>query len=187
MQIQHSSRNDSWRTPADIIDRARRVLQTIDLDPASDVEANERVQARRILTVNDDGLVSPWLVDRDAAPLTIWLNPPGGKRSNKSLTALFWERLMCFRDSGHLQDAIFMAFSLEALQTTQASGPGRRMIDFAFCVPKRRIAFDHPNDTSKRAPSHSNAIIYVPSKRNRTGLFLEEFREVGGCGNVGTI
>jgi len=80
-----------------------------------------------------------------------------------------------------------MAFSLEALQTTQASGPGRRMIDFPFCVPKKRIRFDHPTDTAKQAPSHSNAIVYVPGTENRTDEFVRAFREVGGCGNIGVL
>ena len=177
---------NSWRTPADIIDRARRVLGTIDLDPASDVEANERVQARRILTAEDDGIVSPWLADDvgESGPLTIWLNPPGGKRGSESLPALFWERLVCFRDSGSLHDAIFLAFSLETLRTTQVSGLGRRAIDFPFCVPKKRIAFQHPDGTGQRSPPNANAIVYVPGTADRTGLFLHEFSEIGGCGNT---
>ena len=175
---------NSWRTPADIMERARRVLGTIDLDPASDVEANKRVRARRVLTAEDDGLLSPWLDDRNAAPLTVFLNPPGGKDHGKSLPALFWERLMLFHDSGHLHDAIFLAFSLETLRTTQVSGPGRRAIDFPFCVPKKRIAFEHPDGTGQRAPPNANAIVYVPGTVDRTGLFLHEFQEVGGCGNT---
>ena len=174
---------NSWRTPADIIERARRVLGTFDLDPASDVEANKRVQARRILTANDDGLVSPWHTG-ESGPLTVWLNPPGGRRGRESLPSPFWERLMCFRDSGHLHDAIFLAFSLEALRTTQVSGPGRRAIDFPFCVPKKRIAFEHPDGTGQRAPPNANAIVYVPGTVDRTGLFLHEFSEIGGCGNT---
>jgi hypothetical protein len=46
-----------WFTPALYIEKARRVLGQIDLDPASCALAQEVVQARHFFTVNDDGLM----------------------------------------------------------------------------------------------------------------------------------
>ena len=44
----------------------------VDLDPASDAEANDRVKARYIYTKEDNGLNQAWFGK-------VFLNPPGGK------------------------------------------------------------------------------------------------------------
>ena len=179
MNVQHSSRSDSWRTPPDILDRARRVLGRIDLDPASDELANERVKADRIITREQDALVTPW----GRSPVAVWLNPPGGKRRNRSMSLLFWRRLMQYRSEGTVAHAIFLAFSLESLQVTQQLPPGLRMLDYPFCVPARRIAFDHP-DEIKRAPSHSNAVVYVPGLMDEREAFRAAFESLGAVANM---
>lgn len=58
-----------WYTPTDVIDAAKEVLGTIDLDPASDAAANEHVGASQIFTVEDNGLEQDWRGN-------VWLNPP---------------------------------------------------------------------------------------------------------------
>ncbi len=172
MNIQHSSRSDEWYTPVSILDRVRAVLGPIDFDPASDAFGNSRVQALRYLTREDDGLISGW-----GAPNTIFLNPPGGKCNNKSRAALFWGRLMAQRADPGFGHAIFMAFSLEQLQTTQASALS--IMDFPFAVPKRRIVFDQGDGRPGEAPSHSNVIAYVPGRVDVRGAFAEAFQTLG--------
>lgn len=163
MNIQHSSRDDTWQTPLDILDRVRKVLGYIDLDPASSAEANVNVQARRFFTKEDDALTQTWDAD------TIFLNPPGGKIGNRSKTALFWDKLL---DSNFTQ-AIFLAFSLEALQTTQSSK--HSIGEYPFCVPKKRIRFMR-GDSVGPAPSHSNVIVYIGFKPAR---FARVFSDLG--------
>lgn len=58
-----------WYTPAVIIEAARAVLDTIDLDPASSPKANETVRAAKIFTAEDNGLSAEWKG-------RVWLNPP---------------------------------------------------------------------------------------------------------------
>lgn len=175
MNIQHSSRSDRWFTPASIIESVRRVLGTIDLDPASEPLANSSIKAYRTITEDQDGLKTPWrLPDED--PVTVFLNPPGGKRCNKSMTVLFWDKLMENLEKGNIYDAIFVAFSIEALSTTQQCS--RSIMDFPFCIPRNRIKFVCP-EVKKNAPSHANAIVYVPGTCDMTGLFVKEFRKWG--------
>ena len=50
MQVLTSRATDEWYTPAWIINAARRVLGTIDLDPASSAIANQTVQATNYYT-----------------------------------------------------------------------------------------------------------------------------------------
>lgn len=59
----------SWYTPADDMALVRRVLRTIDCDPASCAEANETVRARTFYTREQDGLTLPWRG-------RVFLNPP---------------------------------------------------------------------------------------------------------------
>ena len=161
-------RTDGWFTPPDILDRARIVLEGIELDPASCEEANEKVKAERLFTFKDDALEQEW----DAR--SIWLNPPGGKTSNKSNTVLFWQKLR----SSRFNHAMFMAFSLEALQTTQK--PGYSSIgEFPLCIPSKRLAFYRPGWVKGKAPSHSNVVVYVPGITARTDVFVEQFKDVG--------
>lgn len=169
----HSSATALWFTPLDIVVRTKEVLGAIDLDPASDEFGNARIGAKYYFTKEMNGLSTAWI------PGTIWLNPPGGKVGNRSLMQLFWQRLMEHRDAGQLKHAIFMAFSLEAAQTTQRDGQGG-ILRFPFCVPARRLIFDSRAGPGK-APSHSNAIVYVPGSIDKTQDFFRVFRPVGMC------
>jgi ParB family chromosome partitioning protein len=58
-----------WYSPADIVEAARDVLGSIDLDPASCDIANGTVKASRIYTADDDGLAHDWRGN-------VFLNPP---------------------------------------------------------------------------------------------------------------
>jgi hypothetical protein len=172
MNIQHSSRSDEWYTPIKIIELARHVLGGISFDPASDEFGNDRIQAAKYLTREDDGLSSPWLGGN------LFVNPPGGKTKNRSNTELFWSKLMAFRINEHsnFNHAIFLAFSLEALQTTQRCEDS--ILDFPICVPRNRIKFDK-RDEVKVCPSHSNVIVYVPGNTDNSRLFRSVFNELG--------
>lgn len=171
MNIQHSSRQDDWMTPVAILELVRAVLGTIDFDPASSAQANARVRAKQYKTVEDDALQHPWPRG------SIYLNPPGGKLGNKSKTVLFWQQLIAQRFGGYLTHAIFMAFSIEALQSTQQCDLS--ILDFPICVPRRRIAFDSTGPVIKSAPSHSNVIVYVPGTVDDSAKFKEHFSSLG--------
>jgi hypothetical protein len=174
VNVRHLSQTDKWHTPLDIVERARRILGTIDLDPASDPAANRRVKATHIITQEEDGLKAPW------PPGSVFLNPPGGKLGNKSLAALFWQRLIQEWSEGHVSHAIFVAFSLEQLQTTQNLRPPVPSIgEFMFVVPARRLRFDRPDGRPGPAPSHSSAIVYVPGSIDATAQFIREFKDLG--------
>lgn len=179
MNVQHSSRSDSWRTPVSILVRVRWVLGDITLDPASSVEANEVVSASNIFTKEDDGLLQSWKTNGRS----MFINPPGGKTGNKSNTSLFWKKLMEHRlhDQG-FDHAIFLAFSAEAMQTTQGKGC-KSICEFPFCVPAKRIRFVG-EDESMQAPSHSNLIVYVPGRRDETDSFYDTFKDLGCVLNV---
>lgn len=169
--IQHSSCTNEWYTPPDIVKLVHQVLGQVDLDPTSSPTANRYLEARQILTAEDNALECEWPTGG-----SVYLNPPGGKTGNKSNTALFWQRLMAYR--GELTHAIFMAFSIEAMQTTQGKGCPS-IGEFPICVPRKRIAFYNSAWNVGPAPSHSNLIAYVPGRIDRTETFREAFSELG--------
>ena len=58
-----------WNTPEEYIESARKVMGSIDLDPASSAYAQKTVKATRHFTKVDDGLTKDW-------EGTVFLNPP---------------------------------------------------------------------------------------------------------------
>lgn len=78
-----SSKSQRWYTPDRFVESARKVLQNIDLDPASDAIANTWVDADLYFTEQDDGLSKTWNGQ-------IFLNPPFNM-SDKFVKKLFEE------------------------------------------------------------------------------------------------
>ena len=89
--------NDEWYTPANVVGSARSVMGCIDLDPASNWEANETVQAKAIYTVEDDGLTQPWRG-------RVFLNPP----FSAQLKRAFCDRLRESVASGDVTQAVLV-------------------------------------------------------------------------------
>ena len=183
----HSSDTDRWGTPDSILGPARATLGYFGLDPASDADFNRRVGAGRYLTEAEDGLTAYW----PCGGTTVFLNPPGGKRAEpgatnrtrRSLTQLFWSRLMRERAKGSFLDAVFVGFSLECLQTTQ--GYAELPIGaFPFCIPSSRTAFVRPDGSPGKSPSHSNVVVYVPGTYDRTAAFRANFQHLGTLVNT---
>jgi ParB family chromosome partitioning protein len=71
------SGNSEWFTPPHIIEAAREVMGSIDLDPASCRAANEIVKAKTYYSLEngDNGLELPWFGN-------VWLNHPFSRQGN---------------------------------------------------------------------------------------------------------
>jgi len=199
----HSCDSPEWFTPREYVEAARQVLGAIDLDPASHVEANRIVRARRFYTAKQNGLRRPWAG-------RVFVNPPGG------LTAEFWHRLIDAWEAREISAAIWIGYSLEQLQTLQGYEV-RSPLAFPFCVPDRRIPFvestakrdlrrqavevhnrnvrEAIRDAEKRGdgtsaigplrefkaaaqPSHANYITYIGRASARFARVFGEFGEV---------
>lgn len=161
---QHSSKSSLWMTPEPILESVRELFGgTIDLDAASDEEANRRVGARQYLT---DALgADPW-----PTVTSCFLNPPGGK----GLPKQFWHKLLREVRECRVGHAIYLAFSLEQLQTIEG------MLQYPLCIPRRRLMFV-PREGKAGNPTHANAIVYVSGCREATARFLHIFSKHGTC------
>lgn len=155
--VMHSSVNSEWGTPAHVIALAREVLGTIDLDPASDVLANETVKANLIYTKAMDGLKQDWLCG------TLWLNPPYGRGSSKWL-----QKLKESYESGQIREA-----ALLLVPARTGTRWWQIMSQYPVCFIRGRLKFMGMADNS--APFDS-AVFYLG---NHDGKFMRSFKPLG--------
>ena len=175
----HSSKNDSWVTPQNIVNRAHTLFGgPPDLDPASSPEANGMMRAKQIITREQDALTVDWpVVD------TLWLNPPGGKLRGKSMAGLFWGRFVWAYRHGRFKRGLFLGFSLNILQVAQAYDVVPPT-DFPLCIPRNRISFVLPDESGTSyheggSATHPNVIVYAGPRGWDDDRFLAAF---GGLG-----
>jgi ParB family chromosome partitioning protein len=153
-------RRNEWYSPQDVVDRARRVMGAIDLDPASCVQANEIVRAVKYYDQSADGLSRPWRG-------RVWLNPPYDTFAPKFFTKFCEEY-----EAGQIPMAILL-LGVHHLTTLwfQRAGAFSAMLS----LPARRLKF-----TSSLAkgnpPMHGSAILGVGVNPD---LFRREFGEIG--------
>lgn len=177
-RAQHSSASHRHGTPRAVVDVARAVLGRIDLDPFSDPEWNVVVGADRILTAKDDAYRCRWfdgaamasqiILDANrcgslaAKPHTSIVNPPGskdGKSVQRAWVLTEWHHRTGWLGGG----ALWVAFSLNHLQTTQRSGAQRSLAQFPICIPDRRLSYLRAPGVVGKQPPHPSAIVLLPS------------------------
>lgn len=163
-------------TPQEVIDVVLELFGQIDIDPASDQEANERIGAKEILTKEDNGLNAAWHG-------RVFLNPPGGKTElllgNKlqqaSISALWWAKLLSEVEQGRTTEALFVCFNLEAMLNTQKWAP-LPIQAFPYCVPSYRLKYKSRNGGNTNSPGGASALVYVG---DRWREFHDAFQTLG--------
>ena len=157
---QHSAKTPKWGTPADIVERARRVMGRIDLDPCSSNYFQQTVQASKYYSLDDrgeNGLELPW----DGR---VFCNPPGG------LVREFWKKAIL----SFPEQLVWVGFSLEQLALL-VSDQIPHPLDFITCIPRKRIRFTR-HDGYSGSPSHSNYITGIGVDYDK---FVSEFSDLG--------
>jgi len=165
----HSSESNEWYTPAKYIESARRVLGTIDLDPASSEFAQKTVRATRYYGLDNgkDGLFSSWRG-------RFFCNPPYGWRvvnDKKTSNQKLWSKkaVRSYLEEGS-NGILLINSNTEATYFTQ-------LWHFWKCFPYGRIKFDQPPGAKKKSqPTKGNVFIYFGSD---FAAFCEEFSQYG--------
>ncbi len=196
----HSSKSSGWQTPPFILEPARIVLGSIDLDPASCAQANKTVKAKTFFTPERNGLARPWshmLVShvrwcvqngKPIAPTSIWLNPPGGwhkGRVGDSEIKHWWIKSLQERREPYFGHMLWLSFSIEALQVTQVECE-YSLCHFPTVIFSRRVPYIDPK-TGKAVSgnTHASSITYIPGRLNRTKLFFQSYAHLGiGVGPI---
>jgi phage N-6-adenine-methyltransferase len=149
-----------WYTPTLYIEKARRVLGDIDLDPASCAAAQEIVKAAGFYTVEDDGLKQKWRG-------RVWLNPPYAG----ALIAEFAEKMVASWNAGELVAAFMLTNAYPDTSWWHALAAASN----AVCFTRGRIKFESPYG-EKCAPTNGQSFFYFGTELER---LREEFSDVG--------
>lgn len=160
---EHSSATPEHYSPEEWVERGRRVMGSIDFDPASCAEANETVRANVWYGVEENGLLQSWFGNG-------WINPPGDETG--SLPPAFFAHLAHELAAGHVTQFVWLAFNLAQLRTLQGPPASRALLrECSLYIPPKRIRF------TGGQPTKDNAFLYWGENRER---FVEVFSEDGG-------
>jgi len=159
--VTFNSGNNEWYTPAEYIEAARRVMDGIDLDPASSDIANRTIGAAVYFTAEDDGLRYAW----DGR---IWMNPPYAGE----LIGKFTDKLSHHFLSGEITEAIVLVNNATETVWFQSL----LVLASAVCFLKGRVKFIDMNGFPSGAPLQGQAILYLG---NNPAAFNKEFLEFG--------
>lgn len=159
--VANNSGENEWYTPSEYIESARRVMGSIDLDPASSDIANNTVKAARYYTKDEDGTRGAWYGN-------VWLNPP----YSQPLISLFSDAVIDKRSD--YENAIVLVNNATDTQWLQ------QIMDIsdAICFVRGRIRFIDKNGNPSGAPLQGQCILYIG---NNATAFANEFNKYGIC------
>ena len=158
--VRGCSGDDEWHTPIEIIALVRAVLGDIDLDPASNADAQKIVRAKRYYTKLDSGLDHPWR-------RRVFCNPP----YSVPLCAQFVSKLLPECRAGRVTEAILLTNDC-----TDTSWWHEAMAEAeAACFVRGRIAFQKVTG-EVGAPPQGQTFFYFGSDRSR---FIQVFERLG--------
>lgn len=165
MTVRYSQKNlnvaDEWYTPSEIVDLAREVLGSIDLDPASNDEAQEWIKATKYHTIEDSGLDKPWIGK-------VWCNPPYSAKALK----LFINKFMSEYKNGNMTEGIILTNSgTDTLWNVP-------LVEGLQVYTLGRIGFKVPGGETKGKGSRGSCFTYVGPNHKK---FIEVFTKDGFC------
>jgi hypothetical protein len=170
-----------------VVEKARRVMGSIDIDPCTDEEQNQGVvKATMFYDEQSDGLTSPWdysaLFDNygEASPTNALVNPDG-----KIVREMWTKALNEFR-TNRCKAIFWVGYSLEQLAYL-APNP----LLFSYCILRKRLRFtawrwhmgegykwERVLDTDDN-PTHSNYLVLMTRDVIARKRFEEEFSDFG--------
>ena len=142
----HSSESNEWYTPEDVLALARHNLgvERFALDPASCAVAQQRVDAERYFTKEDNGLGHRWEAE------SIWLNPPYGRQGGKWVNKLVEEFLQ-----GRARSAALLVNNTPDRQWFQYAAS----VACGFFFFGRRIKFIDEWGERQGSPTHGDTLF----------------------------
>lgn len=158
--VTYNGGNNEWYTPEPYITAAVNVMGSIDLDPASSMFANKVVGAKKIYTIEDDGLTKQWRG-------RIWLNPPYASR----LINKFCDKLCNHFIASEVTEAIVLVNN--ATDTAWFNTLAKYASAIVFT--NGRVRF-YAYDGRKSQPLQGQAVIYLGKNKEK---FIEYFGVFG--------
>lgn len=154
-----SHKSEEYYTPPEYVEAARKVMGTIDLDPASCEAAQRWIRAARFYTKEDNGLQHEW-------EGRCWLNPPYSKTNGKSNQATWSQKLINEYRSGRVSEAILLVKAALGYKWFEDF-----WCDWPVCFARERLSFIKADGSSDGQSKQGTAFFYF-------GESIEHFREV---------
>ena len=151
---------DEWGTPEKYIRLVRDALGVIDLDPASNEQAQRMVQARQYFTREDNGLTRTWTG-------RVFLNPP----YSRGLINEFVDKVCAEFRAGNVTEAIVLTHSRTGTKWF------RKLVDASLChCNAGRIPFVSPDGMVGNSPRDDSTFFYLGADWTR---FIDVFQGAG--------
>lgn len=163
--IHHLSKSVEWYTPPIYINKVRKVLTEIDLDPASNEIAQSWINANHYFTKKNNGLSQDWTKYK-----SIWLNPPYGQ----NLTSKWADKLIGTYDADPAISAICLV-----RPAVSASWFNKLAIRFLRCETFNRIRFIDENGVQQNRPGHGNVFFLLSCNSSIESRFILTFSRIG--------
>jgi hypothetical protein len=160
--VSNNSGENEWYTPPAIVNCASRVMDTIELDPASSEKAQEVIQADRYFTAKKNGLKQSWKCD------SLWLNPPYAQPLMSEFVTKFCESWL----AGDIGQACVLVNNATETQWFQRLAA----ISTAVCFLRGRVKFHDSTGKPANTPLQGQAVLYFG---NHTRRFASEFEAMG--------
>ena len=155
--INQTSGDVDYFTPPHIVEAARDAMGSIDLDPASNVRANEIVKAGKFYSTG--GLLRPWFGN-------VWMNHPFSRAENH----LWITRLVESWCSGAITAACCITY---ACTSEKWFAP---LLDCPQCFLIPRTQYLLPDGSVKRGVTKGSVVTYLGRDVQR---FAKAFRGLG--------
>lgn len=158
--VSQATGENEWYTPSCYVKVARKVMGSIDVDPASSEAANQIIKATKYYTVSDDGLTKEWAGN-------IWMNPPYAQ----PLVTEFCNLLVKKYRDGEIKQACVLVNNATETNWYQ----NMMAICKAVCFIKGRVKFIDRYGTSSGAPLQGQTILYFGTNIEKFTQCFSEF------------
>jgi len=181
-----------WYTDTNVIKKIYEVFNYITIDPTTSPEANKRVRAEFVYTIDDSCLTTPkWLPDAPDGAVTCYMNPPYSKDCDG--TKPYVVKLLEQLDKGVVNAAIVLVNSSTSSSWFQLLMKNSELV----CFPSKRLCFDEDLDYVKKyvdpeepghglktgkAPRYDNAVFLLISDSSYSHYaenFIDSFSSMG--------
>lgn len=157
-----SSESNEWYTPRPYLEAVHAVLGHVDVDPASNAEANAIVRAVVFYDIHSDGLSHAW-------GGKVFLNPPYG-RDGISNQERWSHRLIEQYEAGITTEAILLVNAVTDRAWFQP------LWNYPICFTDHRVPFYRPGGVAGAQPVCGSALVYFGHNPEK---FTEVFRKFG--------
>jgi hypothetical protein len=166
---EHGLKLPLYPTPQ-IIERARKVMGSIDFDPTSDPVQQVLVDAVSVPAIDTNPLLEHWHGN-------VFVSPKGAVKNNR----MWFDKTLSEYRNNYINSFVFFTSASELIRASPA------VHDYPYCIPFKRVKQLRatPKGFETVSPSTWNLIVYGPpleqalTNIDRVSLFYSTFRDIG--------